>query len=414
MNKLFVKAKHILVGRNLETLDQAALVIEGGKVTWIGLQSEAEAQNLGVECETLNCGEATLMPGLIDAHMHTFGLPSTALDSLFTGREAPRALRAAGELSEMLAAGYTAARCLGSSIGIDLARAIEEEQICGPRLIVAGEFISTSHGTWGGEPKENLPKGRPCALADGPKEMRGRVRDRIREGAHFIKLGLSKGQPDDVNKAWGDDPYGQALSMSDEELAAAVQEAHSHGLKVSVHAIGEEAVAQALRNGVDIIEHGYAISEQTRQRLAETQTPVVTTLSQIYYHRQAYDAFNYSSADRLSFDRHWHAMHEGLQEGLKAGISFVLGTDLIGRPTHPLAAAAKEFELVVAAGMPVRQALQAGTVFAADLLGIAEETGCLKEGWDADIIAVRHNPLEDITVLQNPSVVLKRGQFVQR
>lgn len=410
MNKLLLRAKRLLAGQELTEISNGAILLESGKIAAVGHFDAGRADG----ATEIDFHDATLMPGLIDAHMHTFGLDSTRLDGLFEARETGRALRAAGELSELLDAGFTSARCLGSSVGPDLATAIKNGFLPGPRLIAAGEFISTPQGTWGGKPRTLLPAGRACAIGSGPAELRQRVRERVAEGADFIKLGLSVGKPDDSNKAWGDDPYGQLMTMSDEEASAAVDEAHRHGLRVSAHAIGEDCVAQALRVGVDIIEHGYAISEQTRRRLTETQTPVVTTLSQIHFHIQAFEPFGYSQRDRNSYLAHWDAMTKSLQAGLDTGVKFVLGTDLIGRPTHPLAAAAKEFQLVVEAGMTPHAALRAGTVLGAELLGLFSETGSLSKGLSADIIAVPGSPLNDISTLQHPICVLKGGDIIKR
>ena len=410
MNKLILRARYVLEGADLACVGDGEVLVDTGKITAVGACGTLD----GRCAEVIDFGDATILPGMIDAHMHTFGMDSTALGPLFTARETGRALRAAGELSELLRAGFTAARCLGSSIGPDLSRAIANGEIPGPRLVAAGEFLSSVGGTWGGDPKDKLPRGRACAVASGPDEMRQRVRERVEEGANFIKLGLSKGAPDDANKAWGDDPYGQVMTMSDDEVAAAVDEAHRNGMKVSVHAIGEESVAQALRHGIDIIEHGYAISEQTRALIVSSQTPVVTTLSQIHFHMAAFDAFNYPERERRSYLLHWQAMNEGLTEGLRAGVKFVLGTDLIGKPTHPLAAAAKEFELVVAAGMPVMQALRAGTVLGAEILGVGTKTGALVTGLDADIVVVQGDVRADVTALQSPVCVLKGGDIVFR
>ncbi len=383
------------------------MLVEGAKILAVGVG----AADVPPDAEEMDFGDATIMPGLIDAHMHTFGMDSLALGGLMSARETGRALRAASELGELLEAGFTSARCLGSSVGPDLSRAIAAGLIKGPRLVAAGEFISTTAGTWGGKPAALLPEGRACAVADGPVEMRRRVRQRLQEGTDFIKLGLTKGRPNDINKAWGDDPFGQLLAMSDEELAAAVDEAHRNGFKVSVHAIGDQAVAQALDHGVDIIEHGYAISEETRKRLAHAQTPVVTTLSQLHYHRMAFDEFGYSRQERVSFEAHWKAMLESFRTGLEAGVKFVLGTDLIGRPTHPLAFAAKEFELAVAGGMEATEALRAGTVLGAEILGISTQTGQLTQGYDADIVVVNGSAVDDVRRLQQPICVIKSGQF---
>ena len=399
-----ISARWLLRGSRLEEVEGQSLLIRDSRIAWIGPAAEAPD---AADAEVIDLGEATLLPGLIDAHMHTFGLDSTGLESMDLEREPYRALRAAGELRELLRAGFTTARCLGSSIGPDLARAIREGHVPGPRLLAAGAFVSTTGGTWDAPP---LPAGYPpraASVADGPEAMRRIVRDRVRHGADFIKLGLSKGRPGDRNHAWGDDPHRQVVTMTLEEVRAATDEAHVHGLQVSAHAIGEAAVVLALEGGIDTIEHGYGITGPTRQRLADEQRPVVTTLSQLDFHRLAYEPFRYSLADREIYDRHWTAMQADFVAGLAAGVRFILGTDLVGKPTHPLAEAATEVMLAVGLGMDLSEALRACTSVSAAAIGLGDETGQLSPGFSADVIAVRGRPLRDASALmQAPMLVM--------
>jgi imidazolonepropionase-like amidohydrolase len=408
---LRLRADHLLDGSGGAGLHDAAVLIEGGRIRAIGPDRAIERPEGHV---AIDLGNATLMPGLIDAHMHTFGLPSTGLSALLIEREPYRALRAAGELRRMLGAGFTSARCLGSSIGPDLRRAIAEGHVPGPRLVTAGEFISSTSGTWDSGPIPLDLARRRGLVADGVDGVRAAVRERVRAGADFIKLGLSKGGVGDRYHAWGDDPYAQVAAYSLEEVQAATAEAHRNGMKVSAHSIGDAAVRLALDGGVDVIEHGYGITEATRARLAASGHIVVTTLAQLYFHREAYEAFNYPAWERAIFERHWAAMTRDFGLGLAAGIRYALGTDLVGEPTHPLDRAAKEFELAVELGMPVADVIHAGTARAAEALGIESETGSLEVGKFADVIAVAGNPLADITTLQRPLMVMQRGRSIAR
>jgi imidazolonepropionase-like amidohydrolase len=401
-----VKARFILAGPDLTPVEDAAILVEAGRIVAVGRDSELPQP---VGCVVIDLGGATLMPGMIDAHMHTFGVDSMRLSTLAIEREGYRVGRALFELEEMLHAGFTSARCLGSTIGPEVRRLIEEGFAEGPRLKAAGAFISSTSGTWDTNGVPLAAARRGAELADGPDELRRAVRERVRDGSDFIKLGLSKGGVHDRYHAWGDDPLAQVAAYGHDEVAAAVDEAHRNGLKVSGHAIGEAAVRLALDCGVDVIEHGYGISPETRARLAAEKKIVVTTISQLHFHRAAYDTFHYPQWERDVYERHWKVMQMDFQLGLTEGVRFALGTDLIGAPTHPLKEAAMEFILATDWGMTPHQALVAGTMTAAEVLGLSSAIGSIEPGKAADLVAFSENPLNDISLVRRPVFVMKGG-----
>ncbi|MFN8457992.1 MAG: amidohydrolase family protein [Anaerolineae bacterium] len=360
----------------------------------------------------IDLGEKTIMPGMVDAHMHFFGVPSDQLYQLPTEVEAYRALRAAGEARKMLEAGVTSARCMGSSIGPSLRRAINEGHVPGPRLVAAGEFICSTHGTWDhlSFPLEWIKA--QGMLADGIEGVREMVRRRIRQGANVIKVGLSKGGVDDKYHPWGDDPFNQVASYSLEEVQALTQEAHLNKLRVSAHCIGDEAVRLALDGGVDVIEHGYGITEDTRKRLVDRDILLVSTISQLYFHDMAAEPYHYPAWLQQVFKRHLDAMRADFEKSLKAGVRYALGTDLVGYPTHPQDMAAKEFELAVQWGMSTSQAVVAGTKVSAEALSMEQAIGTLEKGKLADIIGFLGNPLQDITVMQRVEFVMQGGEVI--
>lgn len=407
---LKVKARTILAGPDLKPVEDAAVLVESGRIVAIGRDNELP-QPAG--SALVDLGSATLMPGMIDAHMHTFGVDSMRLNTLATEREGYRVGRALSELREMLQAGFTSARCLGSTIGPEVRRVIDEGFAEGPALRAAGAFISSTSGTWDTKAVPLAAARAGGELADGPHALRQAVRERVRDGADFIKLGLSKGGVHDRYHAWGDDPLAQVAAYSHEEVLAAVEEAHRNGLKVSAHAIGEAAVRLALDCGVDIIEHGYGITPETRARLVSESKIVVTTISQLHFHRAAYEPFHYPQWERDVYERHWQIMQRDFQLGLKEGVRFALGTDLIGAPTHPLKEAAMEFILATEWGMTRDQALVAGTMTAAEVLGVASQTGSIETGKLADLVAFPENPLNDISTVKHPVFVMKNGRVAR-
>jgi len=390
--------------------DVDVLVVDG-RIAQIGARGSVPTPE---DATVIDLSDYTLLPGMIDAHMHFFGVPSHRLEQLPTEREPYRALRGAGEARKMLLAGITSSRDLGSSIGPDLRRAIDEGHVPGPRLLAAGEFITTTGGTW---EYVQLPlewAREKDMIADGPDEMREIVRRRIRSGANVIKLGLSKGAIDDQYHAWGDDPLDQVAGMTLDEVKAAVDEAHIQGVLVSAHCIGEAAVVLALDGGVDIIEHGYGITEETRARLVETQILVGSTISQLYSHQAAYDEYHYPQWERDVFERHTKRMRYDFERSVAAGVRYHLGSDLIGYPTHPQDTAAREFEYAVEWGMTEQQALTSGMRNGAEALGLLDDLGTIEVGKIADLIATPEDPLTDITTLQRPYFVMQAGRVVRR
>ena len=228
---------------------------------------------------------------------------------------------------------------------------IEDGHVPGPRLVTAGEFICSTAGTWDdiGIPLDVIKSGRDM-FADGVDAVREAVRNRIRSGANVIKVGLSKGEVGD-QYGWGDDPYKMSVSYSPEEIRALTDEAHLNKLKVSAHCVGEESVRSAIQNGVDVIEHGFGISDETRKMLVDLNMTVVSTLSMLYFEKAAEEPYHYPQWRRAAIRRHTDAQRADWEKGLEAGVRFALGSDLIGYPVAPQDEAAKEFEIAVQWGM---------------------------------------------------------------
>lgn len=404
-----IRAHRLLAGAGEPATPDAEVAISGGRITAVRASGSVE---LAPDVEVVE-HRGTLLPGLIDAHMHFFGVPSTQIQRLPKESESYRMGRAVAEARRMLLAGITTARDLGSSIGPDIRRAIDEGLFPGPRLLAAGEFVTTTDGTW---QYNSIPlewARQRDMIADGPDEMRAIVRRRTRRGATAIKLGLSKGCVGDHLHAWGDDPGHQLAAMTTIEAAAAVDEAHGHELRVAGHAIGDAAVGIALDAGVDTIEHGYGITPAMRDRLAAAQTPVVSTISQLQRHVASFDEFAYPVVERDALRRHFDRMRVDFEANVAAGVRYILGSDLIGPPSHPQDIAAHEFAYAVEWGMTPAAAIRAGTSDSATALGLGADVGHIGVGKWADLVGVVGDPLEDITELQRPVLVLKGGDVIR-
>jgi imidazolonepropionase-like amidohydrolase len=409
INTSVFRAKRLIDGTGAPPVEDAAVVVTDGRVVQAGAAVEITVPP-GAAVHDL--GALTLMPGMVDAHVHFMGAPTDRIWDLRYLPESYRALRAAGEAERMLRAGVTTARCMGSSVGPVLSRAIREGHVKGPRIIAAGEFICPTGGTWDNFSVPFEWISRANMLANGADECRAMVRRRVREGAGVIKVGVSQGEHDDMHRTWGDDPLHQVVSFTMEELTALAEEAHANHLRIAAHCIGDEAVTRALDVGVDTIEHGFGISEATRRRLVERGTFVVTTFSQVRGHLEMSENFLYSANRNQLMGKHADVQRRDFEKGMESGVRYVLGTDNVGAPTHPLELTYREFEIAVEWGMDPMQAIVAGTSLAADAIGISDQVGSVAPGMVADLIAVDGDPLSDISCLGRVQLVVQGGDVV--
>ena len=384
----------------------STVVVDQGRIVSVqdGYVSPAEPGAAVVDLK-----DKTVLPGLIDSHVHLASDRGGEAGLLSWVREEPQmhALEAQWNGMKTLRAGFTTVRNLGDDGDtLALREAIKRGWVQGPRIIDAASSISTTGGHMDGrgglndELVAHLPD--PENLCDSVESCRKVVRRQIDRGADVIKFATTGG----VNSGTG-----LATRMYEDEARALVDTAHAYGRKVAVHAHGSDGIKLALRAGADSIEHGTVMDDEIIKLMKAKGTYYVPTLSTVngYLERLAKDPNAYAPDVKKQIDWRIGITGQSLLKAYPAGVKIAFGTDA-GVSKH--GRNADEFELLVKYGMPPVEALKAATVNAADLLGLASETGTIEAGKSADLIAVAGDPLQDITVLKKIDYVMARGEPV--
>lgn len=393
----------------------ATLFIRDGLVIEVrdGFHAPA-AFGAALETQVLDLREQFVLPGLIDSHVHlTSDLGGVAAQLAQVQRSASdNALDAAANARKTLLAGFTTVRNLGDRDGEirALRDAIAAGKLPGPRILTANHAISATAGHT--DPTLGFRDDLHDALADGQnicdgvESCRRAVRRQIAQGADVIKLAITGG----VNSRIG---TGLGVQMFEDEARAVVETARMYGKKVAVHAHGADGINLALRLGVDSIEHGTLLDAEGLQLFRSSGAYYVPTLSTVNGYRERLAANPDAYTDAVLAKVRWRIDITGkaLEQAVPAGVKIAFGTDA-GVSLH--GRNAEEFELMVQHGMTPTQAIVAATRNAADLLGLADSIGSLEPGKQADLIAVRGNPLETIGVLKQVSLVMKGGQVQTR
>ena len=387
------RAARIFDGVSERVIEDGAVLVEDGRIVSVGA-----AQGPSTGTGVVDLGDATLLPGLIDAHVHLVWSASAEPHEVVARESrALTALRCANNATLHLRAGVTTVRDVGATDGlsIDVARAVELGVLPGPRVVAAGRAIAMTggHGWFLGRE------------ADGAEAVRHAVRSELKAGATCIKLMASGGV-----YGHAEEPGSPQLTV--EEMRAGVEEAHKAGRKVAAHAYSVEAINNALEARVDSIEHGSFIDRDTAGRMRESGTYLVPTMS--VYHAMSekgpqLDAPEYitrKTAEVLDRSR------EAFRLALEVGVPVAAGTDC-GAPGHPHGTLPEELRLMVESGASPVQALRFGTSAAADLLGLGGEVGSLEPGKRADLLAVDGDPTTDILALRKVRMVLRDGSRVE-
>lgn len=381
-----VHAARIWDGTGGPVMRDAAIIVEGERVQKIVLWSAYEAPE---QATVHDFPEHTVVPGVIDCHVHATVLTREPVS------EGKTALLAAFGARRALRAGVTTARDLGSvyQCVFALKDALAGSTAEGPRLLVSGAAICMTGGHG---------YGRFAMQADGPDSCRHLAREQLRQGADVIKVMASGGAatPREL-------PTESQLTI--DEMRAAVDEAHKAGRPATAHAIPSQAIVDAVEAGVDSIEHGSLLDEATMEAMLRRDVTLVPTLSiydRMVSHGPAADLEGYV------VDKARQILPEGLPRfalAYKAGIRIALGTDS-GGPYHPIGDFVREMLLMEEGGMAREQVLLAATRTAAATIHRASDLGTLEAGKLADLVVVRGNPLEDLTAMAQPVLVMKGGR----
>ncbi|MCJ7594030.1 MAG: amidohydrolase family protein [Desulfobacterales bacterium] len=310
------------------------------------------------------------------------------------------ALRAADFARQTVMAGVTSVRDMGGKDGIDigLKQAIQSGLIPGPRMLVSGRLICMTggHGWQMGQE------------ADGPDEVRKAARDQIKAGADIVKLMATGGVMTPAVEPGSE-------QLTEDELRAGIQEAHKAGKKTATHAMGTQGILNALRAGIDSIEHGVYLNEETIALMIKQNVPLIPTISALYniVNKGVEAGIPSFAVEKTLKVKPFHL--ESVRLAREAGVAVAMGTDA-GTPFNLHGDNLGEIKLLVDSGFSPIKAIESGTGIAARVLGVEKKLGTIEEGKLADLMMVEGNPLDDVSILTKKEairLVMLGGKFVK-
>ncbi len=396
----------LIDGVREQPVDRAMVVVEGSQIAYAGACDPELFLQLK-DAEIVDLKGMTLMPGLIDAHVH-LGLDGSPnyFQLIMTESAALAAVRAVKKVNALVSSGFTTIRTLGDKGHIDIAikQAIESGDIIGPRVLASGNCITTTGGHGDMFPAHVMVEGMG-RIVNGPDEARKAAREQLKFGADNIKLmatggGMSPGP-------------GTVPQLTVEEMRAAVEEAEKYEKITAAHAIGTAGIINALRAGVRTIEHGTFLDDEGIELLLKNKAYLVPTLA-------AFKTIKYGkeggvpeyTIEKVQYFATAH--YTNLRRAIQAGVRIVVGTDA-GTPFNYHGESAYELECLVNNGLTKMEAVRAATSVAAEALRL-NNLGTIRKGYRADLILVDGNPLEDIRILQDGNrikMVIKDGKPIK-
>src|SRR4051812_19871603 len=404
-HRTLLRAAHLFDARKGTLVSPGAVLVEDARIVKVGADVSAPEGT-----QTIDLGDSTLLPGLMDAHEHlTFEAgPSWFKDEveLLQRPATEQSHFASAYARRVLEAGFTTVRDLGSSeyLDVGLRNAIRDGFVVGPRMLVAVHPIGArgGHADIDPFPADRIaPYGVRQGICAGPDECRDAVRWQAKYGADVIKFMASGGV-----LSLGDAVDAPQLTL--EEMTAIVGEAHRLGRRAAAHCHGDAAAKVAVEAGVDSIEHGSFLTRETLLAMKRAGTYLVPTLLTrlALAHEETFPP-----PIRAKARAAMQAQSRMIKQAIEVGVRIAVGTD---SAVTPHGRNAREIPLLVEAGMKPAAALQAATVVDAELLGLADRIGALEPGKLADVIAVPGNPLARIAAVERVSFVMKEGVVYKR
>lgn len=398
-----LKAARLFDAKAGKVVTPGVVVVAEGKVVGVGPKAPVPQG-----AQVVELGDATLLPGFMDAHTHITvepgpdwrkdvidgfqrTIPELTLDTLPWARTT-------------LMAGFTTVRNLGAEdfIDVGLRNAIARGNVVGPRILAAASSLSSTggHCDYGNSWRKGLlARDASPGVADGPDALRARVRENLKYGVDLIKVCATGGV-----MSFNADPDTPQLTQA--ELDAVVDEAHARRRKVAAHAHGAEGAKRAIRAGVDSIEHGTLMDDEGLELMKRKGTWYVPTAFAFHGVKELADSGNLPPDNVAKLRAVNQRREQVLRKAIAMGVRIAFGTDA-GVFVH--GRNAEEFAALVEAGMSPAEALRAATVNAAELLGVSDRLGSLEPGKLADVVAVPGNPLQDIRATQKVFFVMKEG-----
>jgi imidazolonepropionase-like amidohydrolase len=401
-----LKAARLFDGKSDTLVRNGVVIVEGSRIRAVGSGLAVPAG-----ARVVDLGDATLLPGFIDSHTHITG---ESTDNWTQGlvdnlrRTVPEsAIRSTEYARETLMAGFTTVRDVGAGeyVDVGLRNAIRDGVVPGPRILAAVHSLGArgGHCDETGFPYDRFgyESGPIDGIASGPDQFRDAVRFQVKYGADVIKICATGGV-----LSLGDEV--DTPQITQEEMNAIVDEAHRLRKKAAAHAHGAEGAKVAIRAGIDSIEHGSFLDDETLRMMKERGTWLVPTLLAGEYVAGKAAVRNYPPEIAEKARQAVAARSDTFRKALRMGVKIAFGTDSAVSP-HGLNA--QEFKLLVDHGMTPAAALRAATANAAELLGLSQAIGTLEAGKEADIIAVPGDPLADIQATERVRFVMKGGRI---